>query len=70
MIRREAGGNEDGDSSGDEADPNLPDGMPVKVPAVDKKAVQKAYQELLRKHNGGPIRYTRSAARRSLCERL
>lgn len=54
MIRREAG-DPDEDGVG-EKDPNLPHGLPAKVPAVDKKAVQKAYNDLIKAHNGGPIR--------------
>ena len=54
MIRREAG-DPDEEGAGEE-DPDLPHGLPAKIPAVDKKAVQKAYNDLLKAHNGGPIR--------------
>ena len=54
MIRREAG-DTDEEGAGEE-DPNLPHGLPAKVPAVDKKAVQKAYSDLIKAHKGGPIR--------------
>ena len=44
------------DSTEQDPDPNLPAGMPAKVPAVDKTKVRKAYEDLLKAHNGGPIR--------------